>query len=166
MDLIKSTGVTMAKRCLLLKFPDSREVFTSEKYYNSLLELSKSFGVKIMTVEADNPSLLKIKDIAQIFCDQNKDPLVTCSYRIVPQTAKSDLGIREKMLQKVSDVRSYIENQFIEGNVVRIKELHHKFQKHNIAVSTLYRHLSYVKEKLESENKKIIKINTGCYKIA
>ncbi len=167
----------MSKRCLLLRLPDSREVFTHEKYHNTLLEFAKSFGVKILTVEADFPNLLHPKDIAKIFCDQNKEVFNTCSYRVVshqPSTTKtinqhtsfSSVGAREKMLQKVSDVRSYIESQFLEGNTVRIKELHHRFQKHNIAVSTLYRHLSYVKDRLKAQGRQVVKVAAGCYRLA
>ncbi len=166
----------MSKRCLLLRLPDSREVFTHEKHHNTLLEFAKNFGVKIFTVEAEFPKLLHPSEIASIFCDQNKEMFNTCSYRVVNHqsstktinhhTSFSSAGAREKMLQKVSDVRSYIESQFLEGNVVRLKELHHRFQKHNIAVSTLYRHLAYVKDRLKSQGHKIIKVATGCYKLA
>lgn len=156
----------MSKRCLLLKLPDSREVFTHEKNHNILFEFSKSFGIKIITVEADYPNLMNPKEIAKIICDQNSDTFNTCSYRVVGVTRLNQnflVGSREQMLQKVSDVRSYIENQFLEGNMVRIKELHHRFQKHNIAVSTLYRHLAYVKDKLKEQGKEVVKVKAGCY---
>jgi len=156
--------------------PDSREVFTHEKHHHTLLEFAKSLGVKILTVEADYPTLLTPKEIARTFCDQSREDFNTCSYRIInPQTSGrmlnqhtsfSSSGAREKMLQKVSDVRSYIESQFLDGNIVRIKELHHRFQKHNIAVSTLYRHLAYVKENLKNEGKQVVKVAAGCYRLA
>lgn len=154
----------MSKRCLLLRFPDNREVFTHEKYQSDLVEFIKVFNVKLFTVEANSPSLLNIKAVIKIFCDHNKDNFEVCSYRMVGDLPSHDTS-RESVLKKVSDIRSYIENIFLQGNVVRIKELHHHFIKHNIAVSTIYRHLSYVKDKLIQEGKKIEKIATGCYKL-
>ena len=166
----------MFKRCLLIRFPDGREVFTHEKYHNTLLEFAKTFGVKIDLVEADFPQLLHPKEIASIFCDQNKEAFNTCSYRaaksqiptkiITHQTSFNTFSARDKMLQKASDVRLYIESQLLEGNAVRIKELHHRFQRHGIAVSTLYRHLTYVKNRLKESGKKVVKVTTGCYRLA
>lgn len=154
------------KRCLLLKLPDQREIFTHEKYQNSLLEFVKIFGIKMSIVEADSPTLLHPKDIAKVFCDHSHSIFSDCNYRLLSKNETSLPGARERMLQNVVDVRSFIESQFREGQTVRIKELHHRFQKHNIAVSTLYRHLSYVKEKLEKEGKEVVKVVAGCYRLA
>jgi hypothetical protein len=161
----------MTKRCLLLRLPDSREVFTHEKHQNSLSEFAKTFNVKIIPVEAESPVLLHPKQIAQVFCDQSQQTFSNCSYRLLnPQSTKTLTGYapnaRNQMLQKVSDVRSYIEAQFLEGQVVDIKKLHHRFSKHNIAVSTLYRHLAYVKAKLNAEGHRVMKVKTGCYRLA
>jgi hypothetical protein len=154
------------KRCIVLKLPDQREIFTHEKYHHTLLEFSKVFDVKISIVEAESPVLLHPKEIAKIFCDHSQPDSNECNYKVLHQISTTAIGAREKMLQNVIDVRSYIENQFREGQVVRIKELHHRFQKHNIAVSTLYRHVSYVRDKLELEGKKVIKVVVGSYRVA
>lgn len=162
----------MSKRCLLLKLPDNREIFTHEKHHHTLLEFAKTFDVKIFTVEADEPELLHPRDIAKAFCDPNEDDFRSCSYQVVDtstgEKTTSTVTVdnnRKKMLQKVYDIRSYIEDQFLEKNTVRIKELHHFFKKHQIAVSTLYRHLSYVKDKLQKEGYKFTKISAGCYRL-
>lgn len=160
----------MSKRCLLLQLPDKREIFTEEKNHHNLLEFAKTFDVKILTVEAENPELLHPKDIAKTFCDPSEDNLYSCSYKIIDPSKKEkvipQIKNRKQMLQKVYDIRSYIEQQFLEKNTVRIKELYNFFKKHQIAVSTLYRHLSYVKDKLQKEGHKFIKVSTGCYRIA
>lgn len=158
----------MLKKCLLLKFPDEREVFTKEKYHHNLLEFAKTFNVKIMKVEAEEPELLHPKEIARIFCDLNERKNHTHNYQILDsnQTEKTTPNKnRKQMLERVCDIRSHIEDQFLEGKTVRIKELYDTFKKHQISVSTLYRHLSHVKNKLKSKGCKFIKISTGCYKI-
>jgi hypothetical protein len=159
----------MSKRCLLLRTSDNKGIFTYEKYHHTLLEFAKSFNIEILTVEANYPNLLHPKEIAKAFCNQSEEEFETCSYRVIGSSithSKTHTNSRDKMLKKVADIRSYIESQFLEGNMVRIKELHHKFQKHNIAVSTLYRHLTYVKERLKKQSKTIVKVSAGCYRLA
>jgi hypothetical protein len=149
----------MVKKCLLLRFPDNREVFTHERYYFTLLEFAKNFNVKIISVEADYPNLLHPKDIAKVFCDKNEEEYSTCSYRILKNNQEND---RKKMLKTVFDIRSYIEEQLLQGNTITIKDLFHKY---SIAVSTIYRHLAHVKEKLQKSGKNVEKISTGCYRV-
>lgn len=145
------------KKCLLLRFPDQREVFTHETNKTTLVEFAKSFGIKVLPVEANKPTLLDPDEIAKVFCDQNQS-VPACSYRVI-------LGNRGKMLQTVVDVRTYIETQLREGQTVRIKELHKHFSKHRIAVSTLYRHLDYVRTKLIEEGAEVEKVMVGCYRL-
>lgn len=140
-------------------------IFQESDIDNQFTALATEKFSNLLKVEADNPVLLHPQDIAEFFCDQNKEELTTCSYRIINKT-KEITGTRNKIIQKACDVRYYIESQFLEGNIVSIKELHHKFQKHNVAVSTLYRHLAHVRKKLKAQNRDTIKIKVGCYKIA
>lgn len=154
----------MPKKCLLLQLPnqnqsDFREVLTEEKNEQSLTEFIKTFGIKTYLVEADEPQLLTTDEIVSYFCDQYKEP-IKCKYQIT----KNEIT-RDKMLKNVYDIRSFIEEELKYGNTVRIKELHQKFSPHNIAVSTIYRHLSFVKNKLKTEGKTIDKIMVGCYKL-
>src|SRR6185312_13509524 len=148
----------MSKKCLLLKFPDGREVFSSKKYHEDFMEFAKTFDVKILNVEADLPHLLEPNNIAEIFCDQNKTDFTTCSYHVVDE--KKCMFARKKMLEKVIDIRKYIESKFLEGEVVTIKELYNKFKKRKIAVSTIYRHLAHVKDQLAKEGKEVVKMKT------
>lgn len=144
------------KRCLLLTFPDRREVFTHEKYHPTLLEFARTFGIKISVVDADFPKLLHPKEIIKFFCDNSKNT-ETCRYKIIKNT------IRDKILQQACDVRKYIEEQFRSKKIVNVKELLHDLSEYGVHVSTLYRHLGYVKEKLESQGGRVTKISTGCY---
>jgi len=165
----------MGKRCLLIKLPDEREFFTYEKNHPYLLEFANTFDAKVRTVEAQEPHLLNLSEIAKCFCDHSYRGH-PCNYHEIAQpetstkimmnhTSFSTLGSRSKMLQKVSDVRNFIETQFLEGNPVRIKELHKRFQKHGVAVSTLYRHISIVRDRLKRKGHQVSKIAAGCYKL-
>lgn len=147
----------MSKKCLLLKFPDEREVFTHEKYQHIFIEFSKSFNVKMFNVEADDPILLHPKDVVKCFCDQNVETNTKCNYKLFHNKIKKTRSY---------DLKEYIETNLLEGNIVSIKELYNKFQKHNLSVSTIYRHLNFVKNKLQKEGKKIEKISVGCYRIS
>ena len=150
-------------KCILIKLPDSREFFTHEKNHQQLLEFSETFNSKILTIETDNPNLLPLKGIVKAFCDQNINDSCPYTYRIIDSC--QNLNTRDIILKKVYDIRTYIESRFLEGGVISIKELHDYFKNHNIAVSTLYRHLANVKTKLKAQNRKIIKISAGRYKL-
>lgn len=153
----------MLKKCLCLKLPDNREVFTHEKYRNAISEFVNTFGVKVLKVEADSPSLLDPNELVNYFCDHSKESYI-CDYRVEPEHKPKPVP-REKMLRNVYDIRAYIESELLEGRTIRIKELHKKFSRHNIAVSTIYRHLSFVKDKLSNQGYQTQKVMVGCYRI-
>jgi hypothetical protein len=157
----KSTGDAMTTKCLCLKLPDSREVFTHETNKIALKELSVTFGIKIMAVEAQEPVLLSVNEVVNYFCDHSQKTF------LVNYTTDSKISTNEKgqRTNNVYDIRSHIESELVKGEVVRIKELHKQFSPHNIAVSTIYRHLNFVKNKLSKEGMKIVKVMVGCYKI-
>lgn len=140
--------------CLIVKLPDNREVLTYEKNSSSLLEFSKIFEVNLLRVETDSQEdLLDLNEIADLFCDQHKKPI------------NSNYKLKNKLIKKTIDVKSHIENNLLEGNLIHIKEVHHIFRQHNISVSTIYRHLTAIKQKFKKEGKSIVKVSVGCYKL-
>lgn len=157
----------MQKKCLLLQFPNQnksefREVFTEEKNEKIISEFVKTFGLKVFLVEADDPKLLNTDELVSYLCNQYEKS-DNCKYYKTKEIEPNNS--RNKMLQTVCDIRVYIENQLKEGNTLRIKELYQTLSPYNIGVSTIYRHLSFVKNKLKKEGKNISKVMVGCYKI-
>lgn len=149
----------MTKKCLMLKFPDDRKVFVPEKTH--LSGFIDTFGVEVYAVEADSPPLLSPEELAKIFCDLGKTP--DCDYKIVK--GKVETGARQKMLQKAFDIHRRVEEKFLAGETVRIKQLYKEFGKHGVGVSTIYRHVAVVRAELESRGYRVEKISVGNYLI-
>jgi predicted DNA-binding transcriptional regulator AlpA len=165
-------------KCLLIKLPDGRKFFTVKKAYPQLLEFAEAFKAKLEIVEANDPEILDLKDLAISICDPTKISKPTI-YNVIHQkdispenkqlfnhyTSFSKLTSRQQMMEKVTSIRSYILNRFNEGKLVKIKTLARKFEKHGISASAIYRHVNYVKTMLENTNKIIIKVKKGVYKL-
>lgn len=168
---------TLAKKCLLIKLPDGgRQLFTHRKNYPNLIEFSKKFNAQLEVVKASNAQLLELDDVAKCICDASYT-MDDVQYEVIKPsvnpkktyftqcTSFSGLGARERMMKKVSDVRQCIYDMFTSGQPVRIKDLESKFQKHQLSVSTIYRHVNFVKEQLESEGHAVTKVSPGVYKL-
>jgi hypothetical protein len=132
----------MKTTCLLIKLPDGRTFFTIKKNYTLLLEFAKIYGAQLKIVKAIDPQLLTLKDLATKICDQ---------------TIKSDISKKE------CTIRDHITKQFKSGKFVKIKEIGKDLN--NVSASTLYRHINYVKHKLEKEGKIITKVSPGIYRM-
>lgn len=165
----------MKLKCLLVKLPDGRKFFTTKNNRTQLLEFANVFKAKIEVVEAYDPELLSLKDLAASICDQNKTS--TSNYETKKgslneskavfshYTSFSNTSARQRLLKKVGTIRDYILAQFNAGKPVRIKDIARKFGKNGISASTVYRHVNHVKNMLEAEQKVIEKVSPGVYRL-
>jgi hypothetical protein len=152
----------MKIRCLLIKLSDGRTFFTAKKNYPLLLEFAKIYDAQLKIVDAINPNLLIIKDLATKICDQTSTSNVKYYEKKVNYASLKAQTDRQKNL---NTIRDYIVNQFSSGNFVKIKEINKELNNQNISASTLYRHINQIKTKLEKEGKSIIKVSPGVYKM-
>jgi hypothetical protein len=167
--------VSMKLKCLLVKLPDGRKFFTTKNNHTQLLEFARVFKTKLEVVDAYDPELLSLKDLAASISDQTKvtKPTMYETKRTKEQdqvvishyTSFSNLSTRQKLLKKVGTIRDYILSQFNAGKPVKIKDIAKKFDKHGVSVSTVYRHVNHVKEMLEAQNRVVVKVSPGVYKM-
>lgn len=167
----------MKTTCLLVKLSDGRKFFTAKTAKPQLIEFAKTFKAKLEIVEACDPEILSLKDLATFICDQTvkckPTSYINLQKEISPEirnyynnyTSFSKLSSRQQLMEKVASIRSYILSQFNTGKTVKIKNITKKFKKHNISTSAIYRHVNHVKNMLESSNKTVTKIAPGVYKM-
>jgi hypothetical protein len=139
----------MKIKCLLVKLEDGRKFFTLKSNQKKLMEFALLFKAKLEIVEAYDPHLISLSELAIAICDQNN---------------KGNDCVN-KLFYNEPEVVNYIINQFKSGKNVKIKKIAKKFSKDNVSPSTIYRHVKRIKNMLESENKSVIKISPGIYKI-
>ena len=168
--------VSVKLKCLLVKLSDGRKFFTEKKRHPELIEFANALKAKLDVVEAEDPEILSLKELAESVCIQTKKSKPT-AYKIIKKkktqekqyfsqhTSFSKLTTRQKLSMKTSIVRDYIALQFNAGNDVKIKDIAKKFEKHGISIGAIYKHINIVKATLEASNKKIIKVMPGLYRM-
>lgn len=153
----------MKLKCLLVKLPDGRKFFTNKNNQRLLLEFANTFDAKLEIVEAYDPDILSLKDLAASICDHNKSGKLT-AYQTKKKKITTELC--DHFTEHKPTIRDYILTQFNGGKSVKIKDIAKKFSKHGLSVSTVYRHINHVKEMLEAESKTVIKVSPGVYKVS
>lgn len=164
----------MKLKCLLVKLPDGRKFFTTKNNHEELLEFAAVFQARLEVVEAQDPEVLSLSELASAVCDQNAIPKNTVyetkngpkPHAVVNRyTSMGDLSSRQQLRKKVSTIRDFIQSQFQAGKNVKIKNIAKKFSRHGMSVSTVYRHVAHVKDLLEADQKVVVKVSPGVYKL-
>lgn len=155
-------------KCLMIKTKDNRKFFTHEKNFLHLIEFSKAFDAEISIVKLSNSEIgiLELNELAPAICNpsyKNKSEyeLITTKIakfkKIKPQPPSNK---RKTILTTALSVHSYIEEQFLSGCEVSIKNLLQKFPQ--LHISTLCNHIKNVINELKIIGK-ITKIGRGKY---
>lgn len=154
----------------MLKTEDKKTFFTYIKNFQSLLEFSKVFGIKLEIVEAENPKILELKDLAVIICDY-----LQSQEKLHPQEKtkiKTIRGVKKRVIkrgQKIKNarkIRNFIRTQLKSGKNIELRKLQNKFNSMNLSLSCFCNHMRAIREELQKEGFELIKPTPGCYKIA
>lgn len=158
-------------KCLLIKTKDNREFFTHEKNFLQLIEFSKTFGAEISVVKVNKAEVLDLEELAPAICNDGYKP--NGEYEIlevkIPQNKKAAskaLNKRQKILQTATVIKAHILTEFLSGNVVALHGIRKKFRKDNLSLSAVCNHISRVREELEKEGYKVVKVGAGKYRLA
>lgn len=157
--------------CLLIKTVDNRRFFTKIDHFPQLIEFSKIVGAQISVVKpVDDPiSVVSLEQLAKVFCDsmytQGDVKYEVIEDKVIPPQTPStqEQGVRGRVLSQAKEVRKYISDSFLQGNVVSIWELKNKYK--GLGMSCLRNHLCVVRNELTALGHKVDKHGTGCYKI-
>jgi len=154
-------------QCLMIKTKDNRHFFTYQKNFPQLIEFSKTFGAEISVVKVKEAEVLQLDELAPAFCDANYqhepdydliEVKIAEFKKIGPKPPKTN---RTKALETAAQVRSYVLQEFISGEVVSLHRVLKKFK--TLSISTVCNHIRTVKQQLAKEGYEIKKIGAGKY---
>jgi len=150
-------------KCLMVKTKDNRSFFTHSKYYPQLTEFSKTFGAEISVVKIKEGEVLDLIQLAPAIC--NSDYTAKPEFEILETKIPIKKRCRSKLLKNSQKIRNYIESQFRNGTTVSLKILMNRYKRLRITSACLCNHIKVVREKLEKEGMKIIKVGGGKYQM-
>ena len=129
------------KKCLMIETKDNKKLFTHEDNYPDLIEFSKTFGAEISVVKVEKAEILELEELAPILCthaDVSEEP---CYKLIQKKIAKAGrpkkLTGRAKILDQASRIRSFVELEFLTGNVVSLNKIVKKFKKYGLSICAI-----------------------------
>jgi hypothetical protein len=140
----------------MIKTKDRRKFFTHETNYLPLLEFSKLFKAEISIVKVKQAQVLTLADLAPA--------LPNPQYKVVQIKISQNKRKRQDILDNAKKVRAQIRKQFLTGKTVSLKELCGTFEGLKVSPACICHHMRIVREELEHEGCKIIKVGGGKYK--
>jgi len=157
------------KKCIMIQTKDNKKLFTHEDNYPDLIEFSKTFGAEISIVKVEKADILELEELAPILCthgDVSEEP----SYKLIQKKITKagrpkKLTGRAKILDQASRVRSFVEVEFLTGNVVSLNRIVRKFKNFGLSIAAICNHISAVRKDLQKKGYKIEKLERGKYQL-
>lgn len=148
-------------KCLMIETNDHRQFFTHEINFNQLIEFSKFFKAKITLVQVVGAELLSLEELAPALCDTTR------------KKQKVDLKIIEVKLNFCKNksrfnsekVKKSIRKIFLSRKTVSTKSIKLKFKNLNLSTASFCNYIRQVKDELQEQGYKFIKIGAGQYRI-
>ncbi len=147
--------------CLLVKMPDKRRFLVNEKKLSSIVEFVKTFHAEIYKVEVTYGKIYsQLKNLANAICDPDADQDIKFqnAVKIYPVTRE-----RSSILKNAKKIRTFIQETFIKGKPVSLKDLKKRYENCDITDACLCNHLSAVRKLLIKNGKTIKKMGQGKY---
>lgn len=151
-------------KCLLIQTKDKRKFFTHEKNYFQLIEFSKTFNAEVSIVKLEQGTVLELEQLAPAICDPAYKK-VNAQYEVIETKMATEGRTRADILKIACKVKKYVSEQFRNRNCVSLKKLKKKYKKHKLTDAALCNHVRRVKQELEKEGFKFLKIGAGQYKV-
>ena len=154
--------------CLMVKTVDNRHFFTELDNFPQLIEFSKSQNAEVSVVRPEEEvQVMALPALAKSLCDPNykvADP----KYRLVERriTAMSGKSPRQRMLAQAGEIRAYIKDSLLAGEVVSLENLAAKYADYDLGEAALRKHLTFVRVSLGDAGHLVHKVAVGCYKLA
>lgn len=149
-------------KCLLIETKDNRQFFTYEKNFNQLIEFSKHFKAKISLVNMSGGEVLDLEELAPALCDsRNKKQKV--DYKIIETKLNFQ---KNKTIKNSHKIQTLIKKRFLLRESVSLKFLKTKYKKLNLSDAAFCNYMKKVKEEMQKEGYKIVKLKAGEYKLS
>jgi len=137
--------------CILIETNDNRKFLVEKEDISNLKEYLKTFNAKIKQVKANPKDVISLSKLAKDICDNTK--------------GKNELKYEEIKNQKdkKTSIKEIIEKKLLSNETVSINKIKNDIND-EFADQTFYYHLKNVKNKLEKNGIRIVKIKKGEYK--
>ena len=151
---------------LLIETKDKKKFLTHEKNFLQLIEFAKTFSATLFMVES-NDLPIELENIVTSICNSDyKSPEYI--YEILETKIENRPIIennRKNLIKNANQIKSYIEKQFKNRNIVSLEELKKKFKKYNLSDAAFSNHVKNVKNKIENQGFQVKKLGSGKYSI-
>lgn len=164
--MIYSTGgdIMTQETCLLLETKDNRTFFVNETHIKTLMEFCKTFKIEIYLVQPlEKIKILGLQKLASEFCDQRVS--YEFEYKKIKKLFPEKRKSRKEILEESSKIQEFVQNQFLNGKSLSLKELKDKYEKWNLTDACLCQHMARVRKKLTKKGHEFEKIGAGVYRL-
>lgn len=152
--------------CLMIELGDQRRLFTRKNNYPQLVEFSKTFGAEVSVVKVkEETEVLDLQEIPKAICSEEK-PHHTPNVEVVEtRLSRRKLEDRKTMLKRAERIRNYIQKRFLQGKVVKLKNVKKQYKQYDLTSSTFSKHLRDVRKELSESGHVIEKLKSGEYRM-
>lgn len=149
-----------SRKCLLVRTPDSRNLFVDLACRREADELAALFGTEAVLVRAAGVETLGPDGLVQAFCDGNFRQAAV--YRPVPSPRP-----RRAILAASHDIQDAIRSQLLAGQAVSLAGVRQAWQaQHGLTTACLCNHLKRAVRRLRQEGHAVVKTGRGRYQLS
>lgn len=164
---------------LLIRMKDGKEYLVPLGNLIHLVEFAKTFGAEIHRVNVGpEVKTTGLCDLPRVMCDSRYElrAAYTEAGRVVPQDAEKtvlhlvqeprpEIAMSRGMIRsRAENIRKAIRDRFLAGKGVSAKDLHHELGE-EVTRAAMTAHVTRVRQELEAEGKKVVKVASGHYVI-
>lgn len=136
----------------MIETKNSKKFFTYEKNLTELIAFSKVFNAQISIVKIpDEVEILDLEEIVPRFCEGSSSK------------SSNIIKIKPKPIKISTEIKNYIKENLIKGNVVSLKDLMNKFK--SFTAGYLCNYFTKVRNELTENGYNLIKVGGGKYKV-
>lgn len=150
----------------MIELNNSRRLFTRKSNYPQLIEFSKTFGAEVSVVKVkEETEVLDLQEIPKAICSEDS-PQHTPVFEIVEtRLSKRRFDDRKTMLKRAERIRNHIQKRFLQGKVVKLKNIKKQYRQYGLTSSTFSNHLREVRKELSGIGHVVEKLKAGEYRL-
>lgn len=157
----------MDKSYLMLKTEDERCFFTHQNNYLQLIEFAKTCSAEISVVKAHDVKVLDLDELAKSICSHGNYPKPDYELEEIKLNEPTiDVKrTRRKLLVQATIIAEYVNNAFMKGEIVSLKDLESKFLEFELSKAALCNHITRSRLELIGKGYIIKKLKKGQYQL-
>lgn len=160
-------GKNMDKSYLMLKTADERCFFTHQNNYLQIVEFAKTCSAEISVVKAHDVKVLDLDELAKSICNHGSSPKPDYELEEI-QLTKPEIDVkrtRAKLLVQATIIAEYVNDAFLKGEIVTLKDLENKFSEFDLSKAALCNHITRSRSDLTEKGYTIKRLKKGQYQL-